>query len=124
MAEADLDVVIRQTAKQQSKSLIAATKARREKLMKLAAGAKGAEARERYKLLAKTTFEQGTAAAKRLQTAADNAADSYARSLRLALAEAAAKQPAEAPKPVKPPTKKSSKKSRPLATKARPQGRA
>jgi hypothetical protein len=91
MAEADLDVVIRQTAKQQSKSLIAAAKARRDRLMKLAAGAKAADARERYKLLARTTLEQGTAAAKRLQVAADNAADSYARALRTALAESLAK---------------------------------
>jgi len=113
MAEADLDVVIRQTAKQQYKSLVTAAKTRRDRLMKLAAGAKGAEARERYKLLARNTLEQGTAAAKRLQVAADNAADSYARSMRNALAEAAAKKPAERPaKPVKTPAGTTARKAK------------
>jgi len=111
MAEADLDVIIRQTAKQQHKSLIAAARARRDRLIKLAAAARGAEARERYKLLAKTTLEQGTAAAKRLQMSADNAADSYARAMRNALAEAVAKTPVEKPaKPVKAPAKKAAGK--------------
>ena len=63
MAEADLDAVIRQTAKQQHKTLMAAVKAR-------------------FKQLAKDAMEFGTAAAKRLQVSADNAADSYARSMR------------------------------------------
>lgn len=87
MAEADLDVVIRQTARLQHKSLLAAAKARRDHLMKLASAAKTAEARERHRLMAKAALEHGTAAARRLQTAADNAADSYARALRNAAAE-------------------------------------
>ena len=84
MAEADLDVVIRQLAKQQNKGLIAAAKSRRNRYIGLAAKAKNKEARERYKQIAKNIMLQGTAAAKRLQISADNAADSYARSMRQA----------------------------------------
>lgn len=97
MAEADLDVVIRQTARLQHRSLLAAAKARRDHLLKLAAGAKTAEARERHRLMAKAALEHGTAAARRLQMAADNAADSYARALR---------NTAATPLPVKAPVKK------------------
>jgi hypothetical protein len=86
MAGADLDAVIRQIAKQNSKNLIAAAKTRRDHFARLAAGAKGAEAKARYKELAKQALALGTAAAQRLQVAADNAADSYARSMRNALA--------------------------------------
>jgi predicted MarR family transcription regulator len=84
MAEADLDVVIRQLAKQQNKGLMAATKSRRNRYIGLAAKAKNKEAKERYKQIAKNIMLQGTAAAKRLQISADNAADSYARSMRQA----------------------------------------
>ncbi len=98
MADADLDVVIRQLAKQQHKSLLAAAKSRRDRLAGLAAKASNKETRERYKQIAKHTMLQGAAAAKRLQIAADNAADSYARSMRNA---------AEAP-----PAKKAVKKAR------------
>ena len=84
MAEADLDVVIRQLAKQQNKGLMAAAKSRRNQYIGLAAKAKNKEARERYKQIAKNIMLQGTAAAKRLQISADNAADSYARSMRQA----------------------------------------
>jgi len=38
---------------------------------------------DRFKMMAKATMEQATAAAKRLQMSADNVADSYARSMRL-----------------------------------------
>ena len=84
MAEADLDAVIRQLAKQQNKGLMAAAKSRRNRYIGLAAKAKNKEAKERYKQIAKNIMLQGTAAAKRLQISADNAADSYARSMRQA----------------------------------------
>ena len=93
MAEADLDVVIRQLAKQQNKGLMAAAKSRRNRYIGLAAKAKNKETKERYKQIAKNIMLQGAAAAKRLQISADNAADSYARSMRLA-AEAQATQKA------------------------------
>jgi hypothetical protein len=82
MAEADLDAVIRQTAKQQHKTLTTAVKARRARYLGLAAKAKNKEAKARFRQMAKDAMEFGTAAAKRLQIAADNAADSYARSMR------------------------------------------
>ena len=82
MAEADLDVVIRHLAKQQNKDLMAAAKSRRDRYNALAAKAKDKETREKYKQIAKNTMAQGVAAARRLQTSADNAADSYARSMR------------------------------------------
>jgi hypothetical protein len=82
MAEADLDVVIRHTAKQQTKTLMAAVKARRARYLGLAAKAKNKEARERFKQMARNAVLFGTAAAQRLQMSADNAADSYARSMR------------------------------------------
>jgi hypothetical protein len=91
MADADLDVVIRHLAKQQNKALMAAAKSRRDRYIALAAKAKNKETREKYKLIAKNTMAQGVAAARRLQTSADNAADSYARSMR----NAAEAQPAK-----------------------------
>jgi hypothetical protein len=90
MAEADLDVVIRQLAKQQNKTLMAAAKSRRDRYISLAAKAKDRETKERYKQIANNTMLQGAAAAKRLQISADNTADSYARSMR----NAAEAQPA------------------------------
>ena len=102
MADADLDVVIRQLAKQQYKGLMAAAKKRRDRYAGLAAKAKNAEAKARLKLIAKNTMEQATAAARRLQISADNAADSYARSMR---------QAAEAPPPAGKPAAKSAKKA-------------
>jgi|SRR5665213_1545049 len=87
MADADLDVVIRQLAKQQHKGLLAVAKSRRDRYIGLAAKSKDKASRERYKQIAKHTMLQGTAAAKRLQIAADNAADSYARSMRNAAIE-------------------------------------
>lgn len=94
MADADLDVIIRQTAKQQNKTLMAAVKARRDRYTSLAAKAKDNSTKERFKQLAKDAVEQGTAAARRLQMSADNAADSYARSMRMAAEAFAAKDAA------------------------------
>jgi hypothetical protein len=91
MADADLDVVIRHLAKQQNKALMAATKRRRDRYIALAAKAKDKGTRDKYKQIAKNTMAQGVAAARRLQTSADNAADSYARSMR----NAAEAQPAK-----------------------------
>jgi hypothetical protein len=98
MAEADLDVVIRQLAKQQHKMLMAAVKGRRDRYINLAAKAKDKQTRERYKQIAKNAMLQGAAAAKRLQISADNAADSYARSMRHAAVAQAAKRPVKRPK--------------------------
>lgn len=98
MAGADIDVVIRQTAKQQNKTILAAIKARRDQFAGLAAKAKDAGTKERYKQAAKDVMEQGTAAARRLQISADNAADSFARSMRMATDAFAAKTAAEAAK--------------------------
>jgi hypothetical protein len=92
MADADLDVVIRQLAKQQNKDILAAAKRRRDRYVGLAAKAKDRETKEKYKQIAKSTMMQGTAAARRLQLAADNAADSYARSIRNATQAGPAKK--------------------------------
>jgi hypothetical protein len=110
MADADLDVVIRQLAKQQYKGLMAAAKKRRDRYAGLAAKAKNGEAKAKLKLIAKNTMEQATAAARRLQISADNAADSYARSMRNAAEAPPAKQPVA--KPVKKAAKKATKKTK------------
>src|SRR5215213_10322034 len=107
MAEADLDVVIRQLAKQQYKGLMAAAKKRRARYAALAAKAKNGEASAKFKLMAKSTIEQATAAARRLQISADNAADSYARSMRHA-----AQTPPPPKKPVAKPVKKAARKTK------------
>ena len=106
MAEADLDVVIRQLAKQQNKGLMAAAKSRRDRYIGLAAKAKDKEARERFKQIAKHIMAQGAAAAKRLQISADNAADSYARSMRNAAEALPAKKPVTKKQADKKPAKK------------------
>jgi hypothetical protein len=90
MAEADLDIVIRQIAKAQSKTLMAAVKKRRDQIMARAAKAKDKETRDQFRLVARSTMLLGTAAAKRLQNSAENTADSYARAIRNAAEEAAA----------------------------------
>jgi hypothetical protein len=95
MADADLDVVIRQLAKQQNKDLMAAAKSRRDRYVGLAAKAKNKETRERYRQIAKEIMLQGAAAARRLQISADNAADSYARSMRNAAEADAVKKAAK-----------------------------
>jgi hypothetical protein len=108
MAEADLDAVIRQIAKAQNKSLMAAVKKRRDQVIARAAKAKDKAARDQLRLVAKSTMELGTAAAKRLQNSAEIAADAYARAIRHA-AEEAAKQAAAA-KPKKKAAKAAGKK--------------
>jgi len=108
MAEADLDVVIRQIAKAQNKSLMAAAKKRRDQIMARAAKAKTREARDQFRLVARSTMLLGAAAAKRLQISAENTADSYARAIKNAEEEAAAaaKKAAVAKKPAKKAQKK------------------
>ena len=88
MAEADLDVVIRQTAKAQHKSLMAALKKRRGQIMARAAKAKDKESRDQLRLIARSTMELDAAAARRLQNSAEIAADAYARAIRHAAEEA------------------------------------
>jgi hypothetical protein len=92
MADADLDVIIRKLAKQQHKSLTAAVKARRARYLALAAKAKDTAGKQRFRQMAKQTFEEGSAAMRRLQMSADNAADSYARAMRRAAEALAAEQ--------------------------------
>lgn len=92
MADADLDALIRQLAKQQTKALTAAVKKRRDRTVALAAKAKDAETKQRHRQLAKDILEIGTATVKRLQMSADNAAYSYSRSIRQAVEAAAAKK--------------------------------
>jgi len=94
MADADLDVVIRQLARQQHKGLMAAAKSRRDRYIGLAAKAKDGETRNRYRQIAKNIMLQAAVAARRLQISADNAADSYARSMRHAAEAGAAKKAA------------------------------
>jgi hypothetical protein len=119
MADADLDVLIRQLAKQQNKALTAAVKKQRDRHAALAAKAKDAQTKQSHRQLAKDILEIGTATVKRLQMSADNAAYSYARSIRQAIETAAAKKTdadakrakkANASKPKKP-SKKAAKKA-------------
>jgi len=113
MAEADLDTIIRQLAKAQNKSLMAAAKKRHAQYMAKAASAKDKEAKARFKLLAQSAMLHGTAAAKRLQNSADNTADSYARAIKNAAEEIAAMKPAKkAEKAEKTPGKKAAKKAK------------
>jgi hypothetical protein len=113
MADADLDVVIRQLARQLHTGLLTRAKERRDRFNGLAAKAKGKETGDRFKMMAKATMEQATAAAKRLQMSADNVADSYARAMRIAastpVAVKAEKKPAKE-KPVKMAAKKAKAK--------------
>ena len=101
MAEADLDVVIRQIAKAQNKGLMAAAKKRRDQIMARAAKAKTKESRDQFRMIARSTMLLGTAAAKRLQNSAENTADSYRRAIRGAAEEAAAAVKKAAKKPAK-----------------------
>lgn len=117
MADADLDVLIRQLAKQQNKALTAAVKKRRDRAIALIAKAKDAETKQRHRQLAKDILEIGTAAVKRLQMSADNAAYSYARSIRQAIEAAAAKKPEPAAKKADAPAKPAKKTSKQAAKK-------
>ena len=115
MADADLDVVIRQLARQLHTGLLTRAKERRDRFNGLAAKAKGKETGDRFKMMAKATMEQATAAAKRLQMSADNVADSYARSMRIAastpIAAKVEKKPAKE-KPAKKAKKAKAKKAK------------
>ncbi|GGI26333.1 hypothetical protein [Bradyrhizobium guangdongense] len=121
MADADLDVVIRQLARQLHTGLMSRAKERRDRFNGLAAKAKGKETGTRFKMMAKATMEQATAAARRLQMSADNVADSYARAMRLAAStpvEVKAEKPAKE-KPAKDkPAKKAAKAKKAKAKKA------
>lgn len=108
MADADLDAIIRQLAKQQHKTLTTAVKKQRDRYAALAAKAKDAQGKQLYKQLAKDALEIGSATVKRLQMSADNAAYSHARSMRQATeaAKEAAKKAAAEAKAGKPKTPK------------------
>jgi hypothetical protein len=95
MAEAELDLVIRQSAKAQNKSLMGAAKKRRNQYLARAAKATNKDAKARFKLIAKNTMLHAAATAKRLQISAENAADSYARAMKKAMEEVPAKKPAK-----------------------------
>ncbi len=84
MADADLDVVIRQLARQQHKTLMDAAKKRRDRYNGLAAKARDKPNKDRFRQIARDMMAQASAAARRLQISADNAADSYARAMRQA----------------------------------------
>lgn len=87
MAEADLDAVIRQTARAQTKAVMAAAKKRQAVWVARAAKAKDKDAKARFRYLAKSTLLNATATAKRLQNSAENAADAYARAMKKAMEE-------------------------------------
>jgi len=95
MAEADLDTLIRSIAKKQIKSLTAAAKARHGRLVAMGAKARDKDARARYRHLARSTLEQASAAARRLQITAENTADAYKRAMTKAAEEAQAMKPAK-----------------------------
>ena len=122
MADADLDVVIRQLARQLHTGLMTRAKERRDRFNGLAAKAKGKETGDRFKMMAKATMEQATAAAKRLQMSADNVADSYARAMRLAAStqiEVKAEKPAKEKPANDKPAKKAAKVKKTKAKKAK-----
>ncbi|MGY8634771.1 hypothetical protein RAD15_20065 [Bradyrhizobium sp. 14AA] len=112
MADADLDVVIRQLARQLHTGLMTRAKERRDRFNGLAAKAKGKETGDRFKMMAKATMEQATAAAKRLQMSADNVADSYARSMRIAASTPVAVKVEKKAKEEKPAKKAKAKKAK------------
>lgn len=114
MADADLDVVIRQLARQTHAGLMTRAKERRDRFNALAAKAKGKDTSARFKTMAKATMEQATAAARRLQMSADNVADSYARAMRLAASTPVAAKPEKLAKekPVKKAAKAKKKKAK------------
>ncbi|EGP10176.1 hypothetical protein [Afipia clevelandensis] len=115
MADADLDAIIRQLAKQQHKTLTAAVKKQRDRYAALAAKAKDAQGKQLNKQLARDVLEIGTATVKRLQMSADNAAYSHARAMRQATdaAKEAAKKIAAAAKAGKPKAPKKATKKTP-----------
>jgi hypothetical protein len=102
MADADLDTLIRSIARREIKALTSAARARRGRLIGMAAKAKDKDAKARYRHLARSTLEQASAAARRLQMSAENTADAYKR----AMAKAA-----EEPQAIKPAKKAAAKKT-------------
>jgi hypothetical protein len=121
MADADLDAVIRQLAKQQNKTILAAAKKRRDRFNGMAVKAKDQDAKDRFKMLAREAFEQANAAARRLLLSADNAADSYARAMRQAAAAELPKRPEKkAAKPVEAAGKAAKTKAASESGKAKP----
>ncbi|OQW56342.1 MAG: hypothetical protein A4S14_00275 [Proteobacteria bacterium SG_bin9] len=117
MPTASLDTVIRQLAKQQHKSLMAAAKAGRDHYLALAAKVKDAAGKARFKAMAKHAMDEGMAAARRLQMSADNTADSFARAMRRLGEEAEAEalklaEKAKAAAAKKKPAKKAAKKAK------------
>ena len=108
MAEADLDAVIRQTAKAQTKAVMAAARKRQAVWVARAVKAKDKETKARFRHLAKSTMENATATAKRLQNSAENAADAYTRAMKKAMEE---------PPPAKKDTKQAAKQDTKPATK-------
>jgi hypothetical protein len=105
MADADLDTLIRSIARREIKALTAAARARHGRLVGMAGKAKDKDAKARYRHLAKSTLEQASAAARRLQITAENTADAYKRAMAKAAEEAQAIKPAK-----KTPAKKAAKK--------------
>ena len=95
MAEADLDTLIRSIARKQIRTLTAAAKQRRGRLIGMVARTKDRDAKARYRQLAKATLEQASAAARRLQMSAENTADAYTRAMARAAEEAQAMKPAK-----------------------------
>ena len=95
MADTDLDTLIRSIAKKEIKALSAAARARHGRLIGMAAKAKDKDAKARYRYLAKSTLEQASAAARRLQMSAENTADAYKRAMARAAEEAQAIKPAK-----------------------------
>ena len=95
MADADLDTLIRSIARREIKALTAAAKARHGRLVGTAARTKDKDAKARYKYLARSTLEQASAAARRLQMSAENTADAYKRAMAKAAEEAQAIKPAK-----------------------------
>jgi len=101
MAEADLDVVIRSIGKKQHKTLMEEARRRHARLVGMAAKAKTKAAKDRYRQLAKATLLLASAAARRLQIAAENSADSYARSMKKAVDDMKTAEEKSAKKAVK-----------------------
>ena len=108
MPSPDLSSIIRQLSKQQHTSLMAAAKAGRDHYLALAAKAKDAAGKARFKTMAKHAMDEGTAAARRLQMSADNTADSFARTMRRLADETTAEAAKLSEKAAKP--KKATKK--------------
>lgn len=101
MAEADLEIVIRSTAKKLHKAVMEEARKRQARLSGLAAKAKTSDAKARYRQTAREMMLLANAAARRLQITAENAADSYARGMKKALENIKAAEASPARKPVK-----------------------